>query len=119
MMFDEIEALVRRLDSEGADRFEGEIGGARIRLIFESESAPISAPMPGRFRSIHPSQQDRYAAEGARIEAGDIVAFLEIGPILLPVRAPESCVIGRALAAEGDPVEYGQALFEAMRTGGG
>jgi biotin carboxyl carrier protein len=46
------------------------------------------------------------------VVSGEIVAFLCVGSILLPINATKAGVLTRRLAEDGSVVGYGDPLFE-------
>ncbi|WP_342626997.1 hypothetical protein AAC691_11570 [Nguyenibacter vanlangensis] len=50
-------------------------------------------------------------AVGARVAAGMILGFVEIGPALLPIVAPRDGVVQAVLAADGAPIGYHAPAF--------
>lgn len=128
-----ISTLTGWLEASGARELEiliegGEalkiVLGSGTRLAYASEAAlkvsatqpkgrAIKAPMAGVFRSTHPGSPDTspLAEQGLAIEAGAIVGFVEVGPVLLPVTAPEASVVAEVHACTGDLIGYGDAVF--------
>lgn len=49
---------------------------------------------------------------GARVEAGQTVGLLKIGPLLLPVAAPQAGIVDGVHVADGAAVGYGTPLLE-------
>ncbi len=80
---------------------EVEVDGVRIL-------STIAADGPGVFRTRSDSKAQ------VLMRAGDIVGFLQRGPLLFPVTAPfESRVI--AAAPDGARAEHGTPLFRILR----
>ena len=89
MTFEEIEAVVRRLDGRGIASADIRIGSARLTLRFAAEVKPEQvpaepppalavAPSPGRFRSVHPLETAPRFAAGDRIVKGETIAYDEL-----------------------------------------
>ena len=123
MTFEEIEAVVRRLDGRGIASADIRIGSARLTLRFAAEAKPEPAPVepppalavapsPGRFRSIHPLETAPRFAEGDRIAKGETIAYVEANGLLLAVVAAGDLTLGRALVQDGDAVGWGTPLYE-------
>jgi hypothetical protein len=70
----------------------------------------IRARQAGRFLGRHPSS-DRPAHHPRFVHKGEIVAWLSIGALLVPVVAEEDAMLPAPLCADGDIVGYGQPLF--------
>ena len=63
------------------------------------------------FRSDSPNRPP-LVVEGTVVTAGQPVAAIEAMKIMKDVVSPLPCKIMKALVANGQPVEYGQPLFE-------
>ncbi|WP_370678100.1 hypothetical protein [Pleomorphomonas sp. PLEO] len=123
MTFEEIEAVVRRLDGQGLATVNIRSGTAHLRLRFATEEASVpvlaeppptfaTASSPGRFRSAHPLEGAPRFSEGDQIAKGETIAFVEANGLLLPVIAAADLTLGRALAKDGDTVGWGTPLYE-------
>ncbi|RHB51870.1 acetyl-CoA carboxylase biotin carboxyl carrier protein [Exiguobacterium sp. AM39-5BH] len=86
----------------------------------EQEAAPtpapsnlriITSPMVGTFYSRPAPDKDAYVQVGDRVEAGQVVCILEAMKLFNDVETEISGEIVEILVADGDLVEYGQALF--------
>ena len=95
--------------------------GVHVRLrhaagiVTEVEEPPavtvITAPSVGHFLPAHPLHDRPLAPIGSRVAAGQPVALLRVGPLLLPVTAPCPAVVADVLATPGDAVGYGTPLI--------
>lgn len=95
--------------------------GARPAVVAEPAAIPaarpqgraVKAPMAGFFRDRHPAAPETgpLAGEGRAFEDGAIVGFVEVGPVLLPVTAPDAGVAGEIHAHAGDLIGYGDAVL--------
>ena len=130
MTFEEIERLVRRL--EGSDitalTVTDDTSSLTLRLApglaeraAGTPTVDASPPTPpatptlrakaiGLLRLRHPEAANAPVFPRAVME-GDIVAFLQAGPLLLPVVAEADGSIGEPLVADGGLVGYGTPLF--------
>ncbi|MCT4783683.1 MULTISPECIES: acetyl-CoA carboxylase biotin carboxyl carrier protein [Exiguobacterium] len=79
------------------------------------EAAPtyktITSPMVGTFYSRPAPDKDAFVNVGERVETGQVVCILEAMKLFNDVEAEISGEIVEVLVADGDLVEYGQALF--------
>lgn len=123
MTFEEIEAVVRRLDGQGIATADIRAGKAYLRLRFapEETSEPTppepppsraASPSPGRFRPVHPLEGTPRFAPGDIVRQGETIAFVEANGLLLPVIAAADLTLGQALANDGDAVGWGTPLYE-------
>lgn len=72
---------------------------------------PLRSPGPGTFLRAHPLHEDPLAADGETVAAGQVVALVRVGDVLLPVRTPMACWILGATTAEESLVGYGDPLL--------
>ncbi|MDB5858261.1 MAG: hypothetical protein JWQ76_1950 [Ramlibacter sp.] len=91
----------------------------------EEAATPVSASIPpaatlvrtpsvGVLLYTHPQQQAPLAPVGSRVRAGQALALLRVGVLLLPVVAPRAGLVARALVAEGTTVGWGEAVVELL-----
>jgi acetyl-CoA carboxylase biotin carboxyl carrier protein len=71
----------------------------------------VRAPWPGVLLDRIPGRPTALCAPGAAVQAGGLVAMLQIGPLLLPVHATCTGWAGALLVAPGSTVGYGTALM--------
>ena len=126
MSYDAIERTVRRLERARVATFEYQdenvclrltLGGANpvqasagIKAYKSAETGKASAA--GIFTSSHPVSNEDTMASGAPVRAGQIVGYVQVGPVVRPVIASRDGVIGRRLVDNGTLVGAGQPLFE-------
>ena len=128
-----ISTLTGWLESSGARELEiGTPDGGMLRIALDVGAGPvqsagaeptvaavspegpaISAPMAGLFRDRHPvvPETEPLAGEGRALEAGAVVGFVEVGPVLLPVIAPSAGLVGEVHARDGQLIGYGDAVL--------
>jgi acetyl-CoA carboxylase biotin carboxyl carrier protein len=75
-------------------------------------SVVVNAPSVGVLRHRHPLREAALAPPGTRVRAGQPLALLQVGGLLLPVPAPADGVVARHVAADGAIVGYGDPLVE-------
>jgi acetyl-CoA carboxylase biotin carboxyl carrier protein len=126
MSYDAIERTVRRLERAQVATFEYQDENVCLRLTLGGAnpvqaSAGIKVGKPpetvrtsaaGVFTSSHPVSNEDAIAPGASVRAGQVVGYLEVGPVLRAVTASRDGVIGRRLVDNGTLVGWGQPLFE-------
>ena len=78
----------------------------------ESPACFAAAPSVGVFLHAHPQHDAPLARLGERIDAGQPVGLLQIGPLLLPVAAPRAGVLSAFLVPEGSTTGWGTPLVE-------
>ena len=74
--------------------------------------ATVNASGPGHFFSQHPDERKPWVQVGDRVQAGQLLGVLQIGQLMLPVRSDRAGQVSALRAGEGEPVGYGQPLFE-------
>jgi acetyl-CoA carboxylase biotin carboxyl carrier protein len=76
------------------------------------EGLTVRAPSVGVFLTTHPLHATPLALPGARVRAGEPIALMQIGALLLPVPAPQDAIVRAVLAVPGTLMGFGTALFE-------
>lgn len=80
----------------------------------EPAHSPIHAPSLGVFLHSHPLAAAPLVRIGQRVEAGQTVGLLKIGPLLLPVTAPQAGIVDGLRAADGLAVGFGAPLLDLL-----
>ena len=80
-----------------------------------SGPTPVSSPVVGVFHSRGAEAH----AVGTRIGVGELLATVEAMKVPHEVRSPLEGTLSAVLVEEGQPVEFGQALFTILPHGGG
>ncbi len=126
---DEIDTLRRALEAAGGVALELEYGEVRLHIVPMVRAAAtaamaaeppaaarpaltINSDGPGILRLSDPSGGAAFVTAGSAIQAGQIVALLEVGTALLPLHAAEAGHVEAILAAEGDLVGYGTPIIQ-------
>lgn len=68
----------------------------------------VVAPTAGKFRQLPPEE---FTSEGEWVEPGQIIAAIDRGNEVVPVRCPFRGWVMGDLAMQGQPVGDGEALF--------
>jgi acetyl-CoA carboxylase biotin carboxyl carrier protein len=126
MSYDTIERIVRRLERAQVSTFEYHDENVCLRLTLGGGN-PVQASSgikaeksvetgktsaAGIFTSSHPVNHEDAMASGTPVRAGQIVGYVQVGPVVRPVTASRDGVIGRRLVDNGTLVGAGQPLFE-------
>ncbi|ARM14714.1 MULTISPECIES: acetyl-CoA carboxylase biotin carboxyl carrier protein [Rhizobium] len=92
-------------------------GGARISVPAATPRASnsdvvVKAPLAGHFCAEHPAAAVTPQTLPRLISDADVLGFIRVGQVLLPLRAGRSGVLTRLLAEPGALVGFGDPLFE-------
>lgn len=71
----------------------------------------LKTPGLGRLLLTHPAQSDVLASVGSRVEQGQLIALLQVGDLLLPVRSQKVGRVSAVLVPCGTTVGYGEAFM--------
>lgn len=77
-----------------------------------ANTAMITAPMPGTFYTSGAPELPPFVKEGDHVGAGTVVCIVEAMKVMNEVKSEISGVVSKVLVENGNPVEFGQALFE-------
>ena len=75
------------------------------------EEPLLKTPGLGRLLLTHPQQSEVLVSVGSRVEPGQLVALLQVGDLLLPVRSPKAGRLAAVLTTCGTTVGYGEAFM--------
>jgi hypothetical protein len=124
-IYDSIERIVRRLEREKVSTFEYNDADVHLRLAFgrtdientevesEKPAGVIKTPSAGIFTVAHPLDHRKDTlTSGVPVRAGQIVGYLQVGPVLRPVMSSREGILGRPLVGDGVLVGAQQSVFE-------
>ncbi len=94
----------------GAAGYRVEQENPRATAMVQTSSA--RAPCAGVFLQAHPLRSEALAKAGQPVAAGDVVALLRIGELLVPVTAPARGTVVGALAPQDSLVGFGTPLVQ-------
>ena len=72
---------------------------------------PAKAPIAGHFLPVHPARDTAEAAIGASVFPEQILGFVGVGPLIMPIRAEEAGTLRACTVGPGDLVGYGDTVF--------
>jgi acetyl-CoA carboxylase biotin carboxyl carrier protein len=99
------------------DRLDGATAESEWVATGEAEHRfTANAPAVGILLYRHPMQETPLAPCGSRMRAGQTVALLQIGALLLPIEAPRDGAVTGLLAQHGALVGYGTEIIELCAT---
>ncbi len=78
----------------------------------EDDGRYITAPMVGIFYSSPAPDKPPFAEHGSQVKVGDVVCIIEAMKIMNQIESDANGIISRVLVENGEPVEYGQPLFQ-------
>lgn len=109
-----IATLAEWLEQSGADEIEiSAADGQALKIVLgaapetaaRGQEIRVKAPLAGHFRAVRPLDA------GQVVGQGEMLGFVAIGPVLLPVSSPEDGAVRTVHARDGEAVGYGAALF--------
>jgi acetyl-CoA carboxylase biotin carboxyl carrier protein len=84
----------------------------RVESVAETRLQAIEAPMVGTFYRAPSPTADPYVREGDTIKEGQVLCIIEAMKLMNEIEAKVAGRIARILVENGQPVEYGQPLFQ-------
>ena len=137
----DIKALIDLMQKNGLTAFEMEKDGFRISLAKETSFAPavgyahapvaaapvaaapaeaaapvasgkeISSPMVGTFYSSPSPESPAFVKVGQKVTPDTVVCIIEAMKVMNEIKAEVSGTVTEVAAENGQPVQFGQALF--------
>lgn len=86
--------------------------GLVASMLDEADVLIVRAPSVGVLLDRIPGRAEPLCTLGMAVQPGSLVALLQVGPLLLPVRATCDGSAGNWLVAPGSTVGYGTPLLE-------
>ena len=77
----------------------------------EPEDNLVRSPMVGIFYEAQAPGKPSFVELGQTVKKGDVLCIIEAMKIMNQVESEKAGVVSRIMAANGEPVEYGQPLF--------
>ena len=77
-----------------------------------AEPDMLRSPQVGTFYLSAEPKGEPFVHEGSVVEPGQVIGLIEAMKLIVEVEAEAGGVIRRVLVEDGQPVEYGQPLFE-------
>ncbi len=89
-------------------------GRALGPVVDDAPPAPafLRSPQVGTFYLSAEPEGEPFLREGAPVEQGQVIGLIEAMKLISEVEAESAGIVRRVLVADGQPVEYGQPLFE-------
>ena len=76
-----------------------------------SPKESLKSPMVGTFYVAQSPGAAPFVKVGQRVRKGEVIGIIEAMKIMNEIEAEFDCVITEALVSDGQPVEFGMALF--------
>ncbi len=83
-----------------------------VEPAVEAEPNVLRSPQVGTFYLSAEPHGEPFVREGSAVEPGQVIGLIEAMKLINEVEAEAGGVVRRVLVEDGQPVEYGQALFE-------
>jgi acetyl-CoA carboxylase biotin carboxyl carrier protein len=77
----------------------------------EAEGLIVTAPIVGTFYEASSPGAPAFVQVGDKVEAGQVLCIIEAMKLMNEIEAESGGVISKRFVANGQPVEYGEALF--------
>ena len=77
----------------------------------EPEENLVRSPMVGIFYEAQAPGKPSFVELGQTVKKGDVLCIIEAMKIMNQVESEKAGVVSRIMAANGEPIEYGQPLF--------
>ena len=77
----------------------------------EPDENIVRSPMVGIFYEAQAPGKPSFVELGQTVKKGDVLCIIEAMKIMNQVESEKAGVVSRIMAANGEPVEYGQPLF--------
>ena len=77
----------------------------------------LTAPSPGIFLDRHPLGSQPLVRAGATVDAGQLIGFLRVGCLLLPLRSAQAGRITSLVPLPGDTLGYGSVVMRLATDG--
>jgi acetyl-CoA carboxylase biotin carboxyl carrier protein len=93
---------------------------AREKTAAEKEAEAlhmVTAPIVGTFYEAPSPGAPAFVQVGDKVEAGQVLCIIEAMKLMNEIEAESSGIVAKRFVANGQPVEYGEALF-AINTHG-
>jgi acetyl-CoA carboxylase biotin carboxyl carrier protein len=113
----EIETGIEELRMvRGRQGYQLQAAGSQIAAPVLASDIPlaVTARVAGVFLTQHPAGGAQLPIQGDHVQAGQLLALLQIGLLLTPVLAPMTGIRGRCLLAAGEQAGYGARLIEIL-----
>ncbi|WP_159947588.1 acetyl-CoA carboxylase [Rhizobium sp. 18065] len=116
--------LADALTSAGVDGVEISTASGQLRIVVSADGSTrtavdrsvatiaIKASMAGIFCLQRPGSVDIVADLPRPVTATEVLGFLRVGPVLVPLTAGRTGLLTRRLTEPGALVGFGEALFE-------
>lgn len=71
----------------------------------------LTAPLPGIYLDRHPLSNQPLVRPGVSISAGQLIGFLQVGCLLVPLRSAQAGRIASLPQRPGDTLGYGSVVM--------
>ena len=86
-------------------------GGVPAPEVDVPPSQTIKSPMVGTFYSAPAPDAESYVKVGSKVDVGQVVCIIEAMKLMNEIKSEIKGVISEIHGQNGEPVEFGQALF--------
>ena len=86
-------------------------GSGPDAAVSRTSARPAKAPIAGHFLSVHPARDSAEATVGTPVFADQIVGFVRIGPLIMPIHAEAAGTLDGCVIEPGSLVGHGDTIF--------
>ncbi|CDM62890.1 MULTISPECIES: hypothetical protein [Rhizobium] len=105
-----LDGSVRITSSGGIRKHQEQAAGPATPALL-SQTVIARAPIAGVFLPAHPDHTANEISSGDSVEAGQLVGFVRVGPVLVAVRAEGRAEVAKLDQNGGSLVGYGDVLI--------
>ena len=84
---------------------------AHVALVPDADSTLVKSPIVGTYYDAPSPGSDPFVKVGDQVQPGQILCIIESMKLMNEIQAEVSGEVVRIYVENGQPVEYGQALF--------
>ena len=108
----EVRVRLHRVPAREAEALVEALGETEPLPPLESQIVEVTSPLVGTFYRAGKPGTPPLVEEGSQVHPDTVVGIIEALHVLTEVEAGCAGTVTKVLATDGQPVEYGQPLFE-------
>ena len=108
----DVRVRLHRVEGREAEALAEALGESEPLPLAEPQMVEVTSPLVGTFYRAGKPGAPPLVEEGSRVQQDTVVGIIEALQVLTEVEAGCDGTVTKVLATDGQPVEYGQSLFE-------